>query len=142
VPLQESRVERSRDLEELIADWFEAFSRGDGAWIERHVSREDDVRLVGTDPGDWQEGHRVGDFLKKAVEDLGGTVKIVPGEVLGLRQGSVGWGVTRATLRLPGGKEIGFRWTAVFRQEDGEWKAVQIHGSIGVPDEELLGPTP
>jgi ketosteroid isomerase-like protein len=135
-------MERSRELEKLIAGWFEAFSRGDGEWIHRHVSREDHVRLIGSDPGDWQQGDRVAEFLKQAVDGLGGTFAIIPGEVLGLREGSVGWGIARASLRLPDGKEVGFRWSAVFRQEGGEWKAVQIHGSIGVPDQELLGAGP
>jgi hypothetical protein len=133
-------MERSAELRELISAWFEAFSRGDGAWIKRHISRHEDVRLIGTDPGNWYAGHHVGEFLAAAVDELAGTVKIVPIEdTLALREGGVGWGITRATLQLPEGSEIGFRWSAVFRQEEGEWKAVQIHGSIGVPDEEALG---
>jgi hypothetical protein len=132
-------MERSPELHELIRAWFEAFSQGDGAWINRHISREDDVRLIGTDPGNWLEGRRVGEFLGEAVDALGGSVKIVPTDVLALREGGIGWGITRASLELPGGKEIGFRWSAVFHQEEGEWRAVQIHGSVGVPDEELLG---
>jgi hypothetical protein len=133
-------MERSRELHELIGGWFEAFSRGDGAWINRHISRKDDVRLIGTDPSNWYEGQRVGEFLPEAVDELRGAVKILPADdLLALREGRIGWGKTRATLQLPDGKEIGFRWSAVFRQEQGEWKAVQIHGSIGVPDEEVLG---
>jgi hypothetical protein len=133
-------MERSPELRDLIGAWFEAFSQGDGAWIKRHISRENDVRLIGTDPSNWYEGQRVGEFLAEAVDELGGTVKILPADdLLALREGSIGWGITRATLQLPDGKEIGFRWSAVFRQDEGEWKAVQIHGSIGVPDEELLG---
>jgi hypothetical protein len=133
-------MERSPELQELIGAWFEAFSRGDGTWIKRHISRKDDVRLIGTDPSNWYEGRHVGEFLGGAVDELRGTVSIVPSEdMLALREGSIAWGITRATLLLPDATEVAFRWSAVFRQEEGEWKAVQIHGSIGVPDEELLG---
>jgi ketosteroid isomerase-like protein len=131
-------MERSPQLQELVGAWFDAFSRGDGAWISRHISRDDDVRLIGTDPANWVEGERVAPFLADVVNELAGAVEIVPRDVLALREGSIGWGVMRATLRLPGGNEVGFRWSAVFRQEDGEWKAVQIHGSIGVRDEEAF----
>lgn len=57
---------------------------------------------------------------------------------LAFREGNVGWGNTRPTLTLRGGNEITFRWSAVFRRENGEWKAVQIHASVAIPDEELL----
>ena len=38
----------------------------------------------------------------------------------------------RAALILTDGTEASFRWTAVFRQEGGEWKMIQGHASIGV----------
>lgn len=133
-------MERSPELQELVADWFAAVSRGDGAWLGRHISRADDVRLIGTDPGDWHVGPRVSEFLTEAVDELEGAVEIRPDEVLALREGGIGWGIMRATMRLPDGRAIGFRWSAVFRQEEGAWRAVQIHGSIGVPDEGVLGP--
>jgi hypothetical protein len=132
-------MERSCELQDIIAAWWEAFSRGDGTWFDRHVSRRADVRLVGTDSNEWLEGHGVGEFIKGAVEALDGALKISPGEPVAFRDGNVAWGNTRPTLTLPDGTEINFRWSAVFRQEDGEWKAVQIHASVAIPDEELLG---
>ena len=133
-------MERSPELQELISAWFAAFSRGDGAWIKRHISRNDDVRLIGTDPSNWYEGERVGEFLSAAVDELGGAVKIFPTEdMLALREERIGWGVTRATLQLPNAKEVELRWSAVFRQEGDEWRAVQIHGSLAVPDDKVFG---
>ena len=61
------------------------------------------------------------------------------GEAEAFREGTVGWGVARPTLTLPAGKAISPRWSAVFHQEDGEWKLVQLHASVGVPNEALLG---
>jgi hypothetical protein len=31
------------------------------------------------------------------------------------------------------------RWSAVFRRENGDWKAVQVHASVGVTNEQLFG---
>lgn len=32
-------MERSPELEDVIVDWWHAFSRGDGSWFDGHVSR-------------------------------------------------------------------------------------------------------
>lgn len=132
-------MERSPELEEIIARWFESAARGDGSWVDRHVSRDADVLLVGTDPDEWLEGEKVGEFLKGEAEAMGGSVTISPGEPIAFREGDVGWGITRPTLTLPDGRRVSPRWSAVFRREDGEWKAVQIHASVGISNEELLG---
>ena len=42
-------------------------------------------------------------------------------------------------LILEDGTEIPTRSTAVFHREDGEWKMVQGHKSVGVSNEELFG---
>jgi len=42
-------------------------------------------------------------------------------------------------MRLASGKEITVRETMLFRQEDGEWKLVQFHASVAVPNAELAG---
>jgi hypothetical protein len=132
-------MERAPELEAIIAGWFEAASKGDGSWVDRHVSREPDALLVGTDPNEWIQGERVGEFLKGEAEAMAGTVDISPGEPVAFREGDVGWGITRPTLKLPDGNAVSPRWSAVFRREDGEWKAVQIHASVGIPNEQLLG---
>jgi hypothetical protein len=38
------------------------------------------------------------------------------------------------------GRRVPVRLTAVLHQEEGDWKAVQIHASIGVPNEQMLDP--
>jgi hypothetical protein len=35
---------------------------------------------------------------------------------------------------------VAVRMTAVLHQDDGEWKAVQTHASIGVPNDRVLDP--
>ena len=51
-------------------------------------------------------------------------------------EGSMGWVADRPRVVLPEGT-ISTRLTGVVRQEEGEWRFVHIHLSIGVPDEEV-----
>ena len=49
----------------------------------------------------------------------------------------IGWVADRPRAVLPEGA-ISTRLTGVVRQEEGEWKLVHIHLSVGVPDEEVV----
>jgi ketosteroid isomerase-like protein len=131
-------MQTSVDLQKIINAWFESIASGDLSWAERHISTKA-VRLVGTDPHEWLEGEKVAEFLKEEVKALGGVVKVELGETEAYQEGSVGWGLARPTLVMPNGGQISPRWSAVFHQEDGEWKLVQLHASVGVPNEELFG---
>jgi len=58
-------------------------------------------------------------------------------DVKAFQEGGVGWAAGRGHFEM-GGKRVPVRFTAVLRQEDGEWKAVQAHASIGVPNDRML----
>ncbi len=55
------------------------------------------------------------------------------------REDMVGWVADQGTSTLPDGSEVPFRLTAVFHQENGDWKLIQEHASLGVSNEEALG---
>jgi ketosteroid isomerase-like protein len=135
-------MEPSPELRQIIAGWFEAVSKGDESWVDRHVSRQAGVRLVGTNPTLQFEAGDVAEFMKvevRASGASGGRIKASPGEPEAFREGSVGWGMTRPRLTLSDGKKVSMRWSGVFHQEDGEWKLVQFHASVGVANEALRG---
>lgn len=132
-------MEQSPELRDIITGWFTAVAQGDTSWVDRHVSRQAGVRLVGTDPNEWLGGEQAAHFLAEEAKAMGGNVQISVGEAEAYREGSVGWGVARPTITLPNGKAFSPRWSAVFHQENGAWKMVQLHASVGVPNEELLG---
>jgi hypothetical protein len=129
----------STELCNIIAGWFESVGKGDPSWADHHISRKDGVRLVGTDPSEMLEGEKVAEFLREEVKAMGGVVKVSLGEVEAYQEGSVGWGLARPTLTLPNGTQVSPRWSAVFHQEDGAWKLVQLHASVGISNEQLLG---
>ena len=129
-------MERSPELRDLVLAWCEAVSRGDTSLVDKHVSREAAARLIGSDPGEWLAGEQVVEFLRNEVQKYGGNVMSSPSETEAFSEGTVGWAATRLTITLPDGKTVSPRWSAVFHQEDDEWKFVQAHASIAMPNEE------
>jgi hypothetical protein len=131
-------MERSDELRDIILTTFEALSSEDTSVIDRHITRQEEVRLIGSDPNEWFDGEQVAEVLKQEVQQS--TVRVSsPGEVEAFVEGTVGWASSRPVWTLEDGREIPTRWTAVFHQEDGVWKMVQAHTSVGVPNEELFG---
>jgi hypothetical protein len=122
-----------------VSEWFNAFFGGDFSWLDPHISRRSGVSLIGTDPGEWAEDEGVAHFVQRVVQAIAGTVGVDPGPVHAFREGSVGWTVARPTFILPGGGRVSARWSAIFHEEDGTWKLVHVHASVGIPNENLLG---
>ena len=54
-------------------------------------------------------------------------------------QGDVAWAEGRGRFTRAGGGERPVRMTGVLVREDGQWKVVQSHASIGVPDAGIFG---
>jgi hypothetical protein len=66
-------------------------------------------------------------------------VKFIPGDPVAYQQGEVGWAIDHRMRFRVGEQEGPFRMTVVYRQEDGIWKMVHFHSSIGVPNEDAIG---
>jgi SnoaL-like protein len=136
-------MERSDELRDLMLRFYEATTTGDLSFLEHHVSGQEGTVFVGTAPNEWWEGS--GAFveaMRTQSESMGegGGLQMVPGRVQAYREGNVGWAIDRdASFRLADGTEIPFRNSCVFLEEDGEWKLVHGHSSIGVSNEELFG---
>ena len=54
-------------------------------------------------------------------------------------EGTVGWFADQVQWKLPNGAVIPARLTGVCIKEEGEWKYLQTHFSIGVPNDEAFG---
>jgi SnoaL-like domain len=135
-------MEQSDELRDLTLRFYEAITTGDLSFLERYLSRQDGAAFVGTDPNEWWEGFEAFvEAMRAQAEAIGGSgLQIVPGQLRAYRQGNVGWTIDRdASFRLPDGTEIPFRNSAVYLQEEGEWKLIHAHTSIGVRNEELFG---
>jgi ketosteroid isomerase-like protein len=130
-------MERSPEIEKLVADWFAAASRADATVVDRYVTADPAVLVVGSDPHEWiKGGDLVAEFLRGELDSTGGAVTYTPSETEGYSEGDVGWAATRLTISLPDGRQVQPRWTAVFVRQGG-WKFVQTHASIAVPNDEV-----
>ena len=132
--------EPSPEIEQVLRDTVNAMARSDLDEIGRRTSRHPCVVGIGSDPNEWTESY---DDLMRTMRDstpdaaLGVTVGF--DDVKGFREGSVGWAAARGYFEMDG-KRVSVRMTAVLHQEEGEWKTVQTHASIGVPNARMLEP--
>ena len=136
-------MKRSSELRNLCVALSEAHSRADAPFIESHVSTQEGVLSIGSDPREWIEGERVLESFKQALQD--DDVRSSPSEKDFVKEldafveGTVGWAASRFVWTSKDGSEVPMRWSAVFHLEDGEWKMVQSHASVGMPNEQIFG---
>ena len=136
-------MQESGDVRDAMLRYYEAAGNADFDAANSLVTRGDPALVVGTGPG---EGHDDRDAwvagFRSQVEALPG-LRIEPGAgPRGYAEGSVGWFFDEPTWVLPDGTRVPTRWTSVLREEDGAWRIVHMHVSLGVPDEkmgEILG---
>jgi ketosteroid isomerase-like protein len=125
-------------IERIGALAFAGASRGDTSLVPKHVSTSESARLVGSDPDEWlQGGAEISTFLIGEVEGAGGAVTFTPSDTEAFASGDVAWAATKLTIAMPDGRKVTPRWTAVLERNDGEWKFVQPHASIGVTNDHI-----
>jgi hypothetical protein len=129
----------STEVRDAVLCLYGSMGTGDVSTVERLFSCRSGVLAIGSDPGEWWVGHDTIVEAFKAQLQGNGTRKVEPGDLNAFAEGSVGWAADRRTMRLAGGKELTIRETFLFHQEDGEWKLVQFHASVAVPNAELAG---
>ena len=132
-------MEPSIELRNIIFRYYAAVSRGDSAVMEHLFAQQDSAIVIGIDPKEWWEGYKnIVSIYKTQLEEIG-KITIVAGDPQAYCEDSVGWAVDHPKFRLPNGKEIFARLTMVFHRENHEWRVVQQHISIGIPNEEAIG---
>ena len=132
--------ESSVEIEQVLRDVVEAIANSDLDEIGRRTSRDPCAVAIGSDPAEWSEGY---DEMMRLMRDStpDAEIGITAGldDVKAFAEGTVGWAAGHGYFEI-GGKRVPVRITAVVHQEDGEWKMVQTHASIGVPNERMLDP--
>jgi len=132
--------ERSPEIEQVLRDTLDAMVRSDVDEIGRRTSREAGVLSIGSDASEWAEGYdEIMRLFRESTPEGELGVRVGLDDVKGFREGSVGWAAGHGYFEMEG-RRVPVRLTAVLHQEDGDWKAVQSHASIGVPNEHMLDP--
>ncbi len=132
-------MRQSAEVRETLLRFYEVFSAPDLEGFAQIITQEDEgVLVIGTDPGDWAEGRERWIAAREALTHSMEGLRLEAGEApRGYEEGSMGWVADRPRAVLPDGT-ISTRLTGVLCQEDGEWRLVHIHLSVGVPDEEVV----
>jgi ketosteroid isomerase-like protein len=134
-------MEPSTELQELYVRICQAQTDGDYPFFERCFSQQDGVVAVGTDPTEWWSGYAtIAKVFKAQLQETGG-FELLAGTPEARCEGSVGWVAGHPTLRLADGTEMPLRLTLVFHKEQGEWKIVHWHSSLGIANEDAIGET-
>ena len=114
----------------------DAQNAGDSDRVRLLLSERPDAVHIGTDAEEWWTSERLvaamaaggdGDDLRGVIDDLGIHV-----------QGDVAWAEGRARFVNGSGGDRPIRVTAVLVREDGQWRVVQSHASIGVPNADIF----
>lgn len=125
-------MRESADIREAMLRFCDRISASDVGSFDELVSQEATL-IIGTAPGEWVDDR---DRMKFGFEAEG--VRLEPDDPRGYEEGSMGWVVDDPTFIFPDGSAFQTRLTSVMRQEEGRWKLVHAHFSVGVPDEEVV----
>jgi ketosteroid isomerase-like protein len=131
----DSQLQPAPEICELIARYYQASGESDADFLADYLSRELGALVIGTAPEEWwQGGDAIIETWGSAWRSRGGS-PVVGSAPQAYREGSVAWLADQARWVSRSGREIPFRLTAIFRLEAEQWKLVQAHYSIGVPNE-------
>jgi SnoaL-like domain len=125
-------MQQSAAVRAAMLRFYDRLSASDVESFEQLVSRDPATLVIGTAPGEWVTER---DRLRFGFEAEG--VRIEPGEPVGYEEGTLGWVVDQPIFSFPDGSSMRTRLTSVMRQEDGSWRLLHMHVSVGVPDEEV-----
>jgi ketosteroid isomerase-like protein len=133
-------MQQSSGVKEAILRCYEVFSTGDLEDSVGLLTQEEGAVVIGTDPQEWANSRAEFVAFLEAQMTEGETVRLEAGEEPRcFEEGTVGWVADRPTFVLGDGSTVPSRMTAVMHQEDGEWKLVHAHWSVGVPNREAFG---
>lgn len=131
-------MQKSAAVCEAMVRFYDRFSAGDVAGFADMITAWEGAFVIGTDPQQWEDGRETWIAgYESQISQIPG-LRLAAGDLRGYAEGSLGWAADRPTFVLPDGTAIPTRLTAVLHQEDGQWKLVNAHFSVGVPDDELF----
>ena len=132
-------MRRSAEVRDTLLRFYEVFPAGAPERFAQIIAQEDEgIVVIGTDPAQWTEGREQWISARQTVVREMEGLRFEAGEQPhGYEEGSMGWVADQPRAVLPDGT-ISTRLTGVVRQEEGEWRLVHIHISVGVPDEEVV----
>jgi len=123
-------IRRSEELAGIVRELYAAMGSGDPDAVEAFYSLSPHAVFLGTDRAEfWTDSNQHNLDVRPYWERAGN--RVTPGALLAFKCGEVGWTVDRPTIELATGERFETRLTFVFHREDGAWKVVHAHTSVG-----------
>lgn len=125
------------EIRKLLDELIEAQNSGDAPRLRTMLSERPDAVHIGTDAEEWWTSNQLVDDV--AAVGGGDDVRAVADDIDVHVQGDIAWVEGRGRFTRADGVERAVRKTGVLVREDGQWKVVQSHASIGVPNADIFG---
>ena len=125
------------EIRAVIDQLLEAQNAGDADLVRAMLSQRPDAVHIGTDAEEWWTGKQVADAVAASP---GGDGILASADDIDVHiHGDVAWAEGHGRFTNASGSERPVRMTGVLVREDGQWKVVQSHASIGVPNADIFG---
>ena len=125
------------EIRKLLDDMLDAMNSGDAPRLRTMLSERPGAMHIGTDAEEWWSSGQLVDDV--AAAGGGGDIRVVTDDVDVHVQGDSAWVEGRGRFTRADGAERPVRMTGVFAREAGQWKLVQSHASIAVPNADIFG---
>ena len=125
------------DIRTVLDETLEAFNTGDAERLRATLSERPDAIHIGSDAEEWWTSKQL---LDATAADLANEhdVRVVADDIGIHVLDDAAWLEGRGRFTRADGAERPVRMTCVMVREDGQWKVVQIHASIGVPNADIF----
>lgn len=129
-------MRRSAGVEAVIEQLYDVMRGCDPQTVEQLLS-EDLTVAIGTDEEEWDTDYAaaVAGFLTQT--QAVGVLTVRAGSPRGYSDGLFGWFEDRALVTFADGESAPIRVTGIVRHENGRWRLVQVHTSVGLPNAEF-----
>ncbi len=130
-------METSNDFKDFIQEWVDK-SLFDLAMVEKHWSTQKGMLGIFAAPHEWLEGHQAILAHYQQALPTRSDYQIMVTHLDACCEGRVGWVAAQPVFTLSNGGKVTTRFTAILHGEGGEWKFLQYHLSVSIPDEEFF----
>jgi ketosteroid isomerase-like protein len=119
-------MRESESIAAVVREFADAVNRGDSEAVIALHSSDPGALLIGTDEGEAYDFATYAAWVREHAAGL----RVALSDVKGYEEDGVGWIVATMTVSI-GDEQLRMRLTGVLHREDGGWKFVQRHASIG-----------
>jgi ketosteroid isomerase-like protein len=127
-----------QDIRGVIEGVIEALRSADARRLDSLLSDRPGCLHIGSDPIEWYSKAQILGGINESMSVGNDQVRAEAGAMDVHVVGDVAWAEGRGRFVSSQGAARPFRMTWVFARDDGQWKSVQSHTSIGIPNQEMF----